>query len=187
MPTEDELRKLAQSEKQLKKLGRNAFQSWTNAKSAFEGSPSAEAGAIAQVLKIEGQTIGTCTEEMDSLTAKAVKPSFKDADFNKLKKNTFDLQKAVKSCKKALSKDESKEAKDFLKSIQKISSECTNLFALIMAKRSQEKAMEEGIIDWKAALTEEVIGQIGERTAEPRSYFFTKSLKSFSNFLYSPC
>ena len=45
-------------------------------------SPSAEAGAIAQVLKIEGQTIGTCTEEMDSLTAKAVKPSFKDADFN---------------------------------------------------------------------------------------------------------
>lgn len=181
MPTEDELRKLAQSGKQLKKLGGNAFKSWTTAKSAFESSPSAGAGAIAQVLKIEGQTIGTSTEEIDSLTARAVKPSFKDADFNKLKKNTFDLQKAIKSCKKALAKDESKEAKDFLKAIQKISTECSSLFALIMAKRSQEKAMDEGIIDWKAALTEEVIGQIGERTAQQGEY--KKFEKDFTDFV----
>ncbi len=181
MPTEDELRQLARSEKQLKKLGGDAFQSWTDAKSKFDVSPSASAGAIALVLKIEGQTIGKCTEEIDSLTTKAVKTSFKEADFNKLKKNTFDLQKAVKSCKKALSKDESKDAKDFLKSIEKMSSECAKLFALIMAKRSQEKAMEEGKVDWNGALTEEVIKQIGERTAQLGEY--KKFEKDFNDFV----
>ena len=181
MPTEDELRQLARSEKQLKKLGGDALQSWTAAKSAFEGSPSAQAGVIAQVLKIEGQTIASCTEEIDSLTAKAVKPSFKEADFNKLKRSTFELQKATKSLKKALTKDESKEAKDFLKSIEKISGECTKLFALIMAKRSQEKAMDEGKVDWKAALTDEVVQQIGERTSQQGEY--KKFEKDFNDFV----
>jgi hypothetical protein len=181
MPTDDELRQLARSQKQLKKFGVSIFDSWTAAKSTFEGSPSGQEDAIAQAWNFEGLTIGRCTEEIDVLRLKALKPSFKEADFNKLKKNILDLKKAVKKCKKVFSNDESNDAKNFLKSIEKIFSDCNRVFALVLAKRSQERAMDEGGIDWKAALTDEVVTQISERTAQLSEY--KKFEKDFNDFV----